>query len=71
MLFKSQAYEKTLTDISAERATRCATIEMSPNKIAQNDVARITQALAGKIAKRMMAWHAMLAVQNRSGNGVQ
>jgi len=71
VLFKSQAHEQVLTDILAERAARCCATEMSPNQIAQNDVARITQALAGKIAKRMMAEHAMPAAPNRSGNGVQ
>jgi hypothetical protein len=44
---------------------------MSPNQIVQNNVARMAQALAGKIAKRMMAGHAMLAALNRSVNGVQ
>lgn len=68
-LFKSQAGEQILTDISAKRAARYAATEMSPNQIAQNDGARIVQTLAGKIAKRMMA--GMPAAPNRSGNGVQ
>ena len=67
-LSKSQAPEQVLTDISAKRGVRRSGAEMSPNQIAQKDLACLAQILAEKISR---AHDGLATGANRSGNGVQ